>query len=69
MYDKKEGERKLIIFRNANIRESRIKQNTEYIFYSNKKIKDKKNPKQYKRNNRIKLVFYVKKFLFLLFKN
>ena len=42
MYDKKEGERKLIIFRNANIRESRIKQNTEYIFYSNKKIKDKK---------------------------
>ena len=65
MYDKKEGERKLIIFRNANIRESRIKQNTEYIFYSNKKIKDKKNPKQHKKNNHIKLVFYVKKFLFL----
>lgn len=68
VYDKKEGERKLIIFRSANIRESRIKQNTKYIFYSNKKIKDKKNPKQHKRNNH-KISFFIKKFLFLVFKN
>lgn len=63
MYDKKEGERKLIIFRNANIRKSRIKQNTQYIFYSNKKIKDKKNPRQHKRRNHKKSVFWKKKKL------
>lgn len=30
MYDKKEGERKLIIFKSANIRKSRIKQNISF---------------------------------------
>lgn len=30
IYDKKEGERKLIIFKSANIRKSRIKQNISF---------------------------------------
>lgn len=30
MYDKKEGERKLIIFKSANIRKSRIKENISF---------------------------------------